>query len=138
MRAELSKLHHQLQTTFIYVTHDQTEAMTMATRIAVINHGVLQQIDTPQNLYDTPANKFVAGFIGSPAMNFFDAKIVKKVETSLLTVILSRLKFQKTKKHSMMDLLVKKLFLEFALKIFTILNMFPLTSHQNLLHQKLV
>ena len=78
MRAELSKLHHQLQTTFIYVTHDQTEAMTMATRIAVINHGVLQQIDTPQTLYDTPANKFVAGFIGSPAMNFFDAKIVKE------------------------------------------------------------
>lgn len=76
-RAEISKLHNNLQTTFIYVTHDQVEAMTMATRIAVMNSGVLQQIDTPQNLYDTPANKFVAGFIGSPAMNFFDAKIVK-------------------------------------------------------------
>ncbi|MBN1230697.1 MAG: sn-glycerol-3-phosphate ABC transporter ATP-binding protein UgpC, partial [Anaerolineales bacterium] len=77
MRAELGKLHHQLQTTFIYVTHDQTEAMTMASRIAVINLGVLQQIDTPQVLYNTPANKFVAGFIGSPAMNFFDAHIQK-------------------------------------------------------------
>ncbi|MBT3241011.1 MAG: sn-glycerol-3-phosphate ABC transporter ATP-binding protein UgpC [Chloroflexi bacterium] len=75
-RAEISKLHKQLETTFIYVTHDQTEAMTMATRIAVMNLGILQQIDTPQNLYDKPENKFVAGFIGSPAMNFFDAKII--------------------------------------------------------------
>ncbi len=76
-RAQISKLHQDLQTTFIYVTHDQVEAMTMATRIAVMNHGVLQQIDTPHNLYEHPANKFVAGFIGSPAMNFFDAKLVK-------------------------------------------------------------
>jgi multiple sugar transport system ATP-binding protein len=78
MRAEISKLHQRLQTTFIYVTHDQTEAMTMATRIAVINKGDLQQVDTPQNLYDTPNNLFVAGFIGSPAMNFFPAKLVKE------------------------------------------------------------
>jgi len=77
MRAEISKLHQRLQTTFIYVTHDQTEALTMATRIAVINKGVLQQLDTPQNLYDFPANLFVAGFIGSPAMNFFPGKIRK-------------------------------------------------------------
>jgi len=75
-RAEISKLHQRLETTFIYVTHDQTEAMTMGTRIAVMNFGVLQQLDTPQQLYDFPANKFVAGFIGSPAMNFFDAKVV--------------------------------------------------------------
>ena len=80
MRAEISKLHQRLQTTFIYVTHDQTEAMTMATRIAVINKGNLQQLDTPQNLYDHPNNLFVAGFIGSPAMNFFPAKIVKSGE----------------------------------------------------------
>ena len=78
MRAEISKLHQRLQTTFIYVTHDQTEAMTMASRIAVINKGDLQQLDTPQNLYDHPNNLFVAGFIGSPAMNFFPAKIVKE------------------------------------------------------------
>ncbi len=76
-RANISKLHQQLQTTFIYVTHDQVEAMTMATRIAVINKGQLQQLDTPQTLYDRPSNMFVAGFIGSPAMNFFPAKIKK-------------------------------------------------------------
>jgi multiple sugar transport system ATP-binding protein len=77
MRAEISKLHQRLKTTFIYVTHDQIEAMTMATRIAVINKGVLQQLDTPQNLYDLPNNLFVAGFIGSPAMNFFPGKLRK-------------------------------------------------------------
>ncbi|MBL8091032.1 MAG: sn-glycerol-3-phosphate ABC transporter ATP-binding protein UgpC [Anaerolineales bacterium] len=75
MRAEISKLHQRLQTTFIYVTHDQTEAMTMASRIAVINKGLLQQLDTPQALYDKPNNLFVAGFIGSPAMNFFSATL---------------------------------------------------------------
>src|SRR5574338_802147 len=78
MRAEISKLHQHLKTTFIYVTHDQIEAMTMASRIAVINKGVLQQLDTPQNLYDHPNNLFVAGFIGSPAMNFFPGKLVKE------------------------------------------------------------
>ena len=76
-RAEISKLHQRLQTTFIYVTHDQTEAMTMASRIAVMNKGILQQLDTPQNLYDRPNNQFVAGFIGSPAMNFFPSHIRK-------------------------------------------------------------
>jgi multiple sugar transport system ATP-binding protein len=76
-RAEISKLHHQLATTFIYVTHDQLEAMTMATRIAVLNKGVLQQLDSPQNLYNRPNNQFVAGFIGSPSMNFFSAKVEK-------------------------------------------------------------
>lgn len=74
-RAELNKLHKSLQTTFIYVTHDQVEAMTMATRIAVMNKGVLQQLDTPSNLYQRPNNLFVAGFIGSPSMNFFPAHI---------------------------------------------------------------
>jgi multiple sugar transport system ATP-binding protein len=76
-RAQISKLHQRLQTTFIYVTHDQVEAMTMATRIAVMKDGLLQQLDTPQNLYDKPNNVFVAGFIGSPAMNFFDAKLAQ-------------------------------------------------------------
>jgi multiple sugar transport system ATP-binding protein len=82
-RAEISKLHKRLETTFIYVTHDQMEAMTMATRIAVMNLGLLQQLDTPQNLYDRPVNKFVAGFIGSPAMNFFDASI-RRVDGGLV------------------------------------------------------
>ena len=76
-RAEISKLHQDLKTTFIYVTHDQVEAMTMADRIAVMDAGKLQQIASPQNLYNSPNNKFVAGFIGSPAMNFFEAHIRK-------------------------------------------------------------
>ncbi|HWQ84812.1 MAG TPA: sn-glycerol-3-phosphate ABC transporter ATP-binding protein UgpC [Anaerolineales bacterium] len=79
-RANISKLHQQLKTTFIYVTHDQVEAMTMASRIAVITKGILQQIDTPQHLYDHPDNLFVAGFIGSPAMNFFAATLRKEGE----------------------------------------------------------
>ena len=79
-RAEISKLHQRLETTIIYVTHDQVEAMTMGNRIAVMKDGVLQQLDTPQVLYDTPANMFVAGFIGSPAMNFFDARITGSPE----------------------------------------------------------
>jgi multiple sugar transport system ATP-binding protein len=78
MRAEINKLHQRLETTFIYVTHDQVEAMTMATRIAVINKGKIQQIDNPQTLYDHPANLFVAGFIGSPAMNFFSGRMRKE------------------------------------------------------------
>src|SRR5690606_39952322 len=68
-------IYDRVRTTTIYVTHDQTEAMTMGDRIAVMSLGVLQQLDTPQNLYDTPANKFVAGFMGSPAMNFIDVSI---------------------------------------------------------------
>jgi multiple sugar transport system ATP-binding protein len=76
-RALLSRLHVRLETTFIYVTHDQVEAMTMGSRIAVQRAGVLQQVDTPQNLYDHPSNMFVAGFIGSPAMNFFDAEVTQ-------------------------------------------------------------
>ncbi len=74
-RAELVKLHDRVRTTTIYVTHDQTEAMTMGDRIAVMSLGVLQQLDTPQNLYDNPKNKFVAGFMGSPAMNFIDVTL---------------------------------------------------------------
>ena len=71
MRTEISKLHARLATTFIYVTHDQVEAMTMGTRIVVMKDGFMQQVDTPQNLYDYPVNLFVAGFIGTPQMNFF-------------------------------------------------------------------
>ena len=78
MRAEIVKLHNQLKTTFIYVTHDQIEAMTMGTRIVVMKLGVIQQIDTPTNLFDYPENKFVAGFIGTPQMNFFDVNIKRE------------------------------------------------------------
>ena len=79
-RAEISKLHLRLGTTFIYVTHDQTEAMTMGTRIAVMKDGLLQQIASPQVLYDTPNNVFVGGFIGSPSMNFFDVTLTGSKE----------------------------------------------------------
>ncbi len=75
-RAEIAKLHQRLGTTFIYVTHDQVEAMTMGTRICVLNEGEIQQVDTPQTLYSNPRNIFVAGFIGSPSMNFFDAQLI--------------------------------------------------------------
>ncbi len=78
MRTEIIKLHQKLGTTFIYVTHDQTEAMTMGDRIVVMKDGIVQQVDTPQNLYDYPCNMFVAGFIGSPQMNFLDATLVKE------------------------------------------------------------
>ncbi len=78
MRTELTKIHKKVGTTFIYVTHDQVEAMTMATRIVVMKDGLIQQVDTPQNLYDKPCNLFVAGFIGTPQMNFITAKLEKK------------------------------------------------------------
>ncbi|HHU79589.1 MAG: ABC transporter ATP-binding protein [Caldicoprobacterales bacterium] len=78
MRTEITKLHNRLQTTFIYVTHDQTEAMTMGTRIVVMKDGFIQQVDSPQNLYDYPVNLFVAGFIGSPQMNFIPVTLVQE------------------------------------------------------------
>ncbi|MCX7710189.1 MAG: sn-glycerol-3-phosphate ABC transporter ATP-binding protein UgpC [Clostridia bacterium] len=78
MRTEIGKLHQKLQTTFIYVTHDQTEAMTMGTRIVVMKDGLIQQVDTPTTLYDRPCNLFVAGFIGSPQMNFITARLEKR------------------------------------------------------------
>ncbi len=78
MRAELSELHDRLKTTTVYVTHDQTEAMTLGHRVAVMKDGLVQQYNAPQTIYDHPANMFVAGFIGSPAMNFLDATIVQE------------------------------------------------------------
>jgi multiple sugar transport system ATP-binding protein len=74
-RVQILELHQRLQATFIYVTHDQVEAMTMGDRIVVLNYGVVQQFDTPKTLYDHPVNRFVAGFIGSPAMNFLDVTV---------------------------------------------------------------
>ena len=78
MRTEITKLHNELQTTFVYVTHDQTEAMTMGTRIVVMKDGVIQQVDTPENLYDYPTNQFVAGFIGTPQINFITVTLLKE------------------------------------------------------------
>ncbi|MDE6929187.1 MAG: sn-glycerol-3-phosphate ABC transporter ATP-binding protein UgpC [Lachnospiraceae bacterium] len=85
MRIEISKLHQRLQATIIYVTHDQTEAMTLGTRIVVMKDGVVQQVDSPQNLYDNPCNKFVAGFIGAPQMNLLDAAVGKSGDDVTLT-----------------------------------------------------
>jgi len=76
MRREIARLHQELDATMIYVTHDQVEAMTLGDRIVVMNNGHVQQIDTPMNLYDHPRNHFVAGFIGSPAMNFVDGGVI--------------------------------------------------------------
>ncbi len=86
MRAEISKLHRKLQTTFIYVTHDQVEAMTMGNRIVVMKDGFVQQIDSPRNLYAFPCNKFVAGFIGTPQMNFFAGKL-KLVQDKVIVTL---------------------------------------------------
>ena len=86
MRIEIAKLHQRLGTTIIYVTHDQTEAMTLGTRIVVMKDGVVQQVDTPQNLYEKPGNLFVAGFMGSPQMNFLDAVVETKGDTACLKV----------------------------------------------------
>ncbi len=87
MRSEISKLHKKLQTTFIYVTHDQIEAMTMGTRIVVMKDGVIRQIDSPRNLYRYPENKFVAGFIGTPQMNFFDVTMKLEGDKILITFL---------------------------------------------------
>ncbi len=86
MRVEISKLHQRLGTTIIYVTHDQTEAMTLGTRIVVMKDGVVQQVDTPQNLYEKPQNLFVAGFMGSPQMNFLDAEVEVSGDTANLKI----------------------------------------------------
>lgn len=86
MRVELAALQHAVGTTTIYVTHDQTEAMTLGTRIVVMRDGKMQQVDTPANLYAKPVNRFVAGFIGTPSMNFFEAQVVSWEEAPALLV----------------------------------------------------
>ena len=103
MRVEISKLHQRLQTTIIYVTHDQTEAMTLGTRIVVMKDGIVQQVDTPQNLYNTPCNQFVAGFIGSPQMNFMDALVNVNGNDVTLKVGEHVLKVPASKKQALID-----------------------------------
>ncbi len=100
MRTELTKLHKSVGTTFVYVTHDQVEAMTMATRIVVMKDGLIQQVDTPQNLYDLPVNKFVAGFIGTPQMNFIDTLLTKEGDDLYLKVGNASLKLPKEKANN--------------------------------------
>ena len=103
MRIEISKLHQRLGATIIYVTHDQTEAMTLGTRIVVMKDGVVQQIDTPQNLYDHPVNEFVAGFIGSPQMNFMDAQVKVNGGKVTLTVGNNKLEVPADKAKAIID-----------------------------------
>ena len=91
MRSQIAALHKRLQTTFVYVTHDQTEAMTMGDRIVVMKDGYIQQVDTPQNLYNYPCNMFVAGFIGSPQMNFLNVKVEKEGDGVVLVYGSSRI-----------------------------------------------
>ena len=103
MRIEISKLHENLGATIIYVTHDQTEAMTLGTRIVVMKDGVVQQVDTPQNLYNAPGNLFVAGFIGSPQMNFLDAKVKVNGNDVTLTVGKYNMKLPASKAKAVID-----------------------------------
>ena len=103
MRIEISKLHQRLGATIIYVTHDQTEAMTLGTRIVVMKDGIVQQVDSPENLYNAPRNLFVAGFIGSPQMNFMDAVVENKGEDVYLKVGKHALKLPVTKAHKFKD-----------------------------------
>lgn len=103
MRVEISKLHQRLQTTIIYVTHDQTEAMTLGTRIVVMKDGVVQQVDTPQNLYQKPGNLFVAGFMGSPQMNFLDAEIKEKGSDLVAVIGKDELVIPATKAKALKD-----------------------------------
>ena len=103
MRIEISKLHERLGATIIYVTHDQTEAMTLGTRIVVMKDGIVQQVDTPQNLYNAPGNLFVAGFIGSPQMNFLDAVVNVKGNKVTLTVGDKELVLPESKAKSVID-----------------------------------
>ena len=103
MRIEISKLHQRLGTTIIYVTHDQTEAMTLGTRIVVMNAGVVQQVDTPRKLYDEPCNLFVAGFIGSPQMNFLDAQCEVSGDKVLLNVGPAKIELPPAKAKKLID-----------------------------------
>lgn len=103
MRIVISKLHVRLQTTFIYVTHDQTEAMTLGTRIVVMKDGLIQQVDSPQNLYDRPKNLFVAGFMGSPQMNFIEAVVSKKGADAYVTFGKNTLKLPEAKSKKVLD-----------------------------------
>ena len=103
MRVEISKLHQRLETTIIYVTHDQTEAMTLGTRIVVMKDGLIQQVDTPINLYNYPKNLFVAGFMGSPAMNFIDAEVKQEGSNVNLVFGTPSIKVPETKAKALVD-----------------------------------
>lgn len=103
MRIEIAKLHQRLGTTIIYVTHDQTEAMTLGTRIVVMKDGLVQQVDTPQKLYEQPDNLFVAGFMGSPQMNFLDATVSQEGNVAVLSTVSSKIKLPPAKSKKLIE-----------------------------------
>ena len=108
MRTEINKLHTRLQTTFIYVTHDQVEAMTMGTRIVCMKDGVIQQIDNPQVLYENPVNMFVAGFIGSPQMNFANVTVIKEGEALYIDLNGNKIRVPDSKADKLKDYIGKE------------------------------
>ena len=108
MRTEIAKLHERLGATMIYVTHDQTEAMTMGTRIVVMKAGIVQQVDTPQNIYNYPANKFVASFIGSPQMNFIDGVVEKSGNDLFASFNGNKIKFPANKSDALKSYIGKE------------------------------
>ena len=150
MRAEIAKLHQRLQTTTVYVTHDQTEAMTMATRIVVMKDGVIQQVGSPKEVYDNPENVFVGGFIGSPAMNFFSGTLTEKgfeVKGQTLAVPEGKLKTLRAQGHVGKDIILgvrpedihdEPLFLEAAVgsKFLADIEVSELTGAELMLYSK--
>lgn len=108
MRSEISKLHQKLGTTFVYVTHDQTEAMTMGDRIVVMKDGIIQQVDTPYNLFNYPSNIFVAGFIGSPQMNFLEGTLQKQENNFFVNMGKNKIFLPASKYKNLNDYLNKK------------------------------
>ncbi len=137
-RAEISKLHQRLDTTFIYVTHDQVEAMTMGDRIAVLADGILQQVDSPRNLYNPPDNIFVAGFIGSPSMNFFNGTLVTEEGELFVDTGDFRANLPEDRKDCLPTMTVRKLFLAYALSTFMPRNMHRRTSIRHQLSVRLM
>ncbi len=107
MRSQIALLHKKLETTFVYVTHDQTEALTMADRIIVMDKGVIQQFDTPETLYNEPANMFVAGFIGSPQMNFIDASVIQEKDSVYAVFYGNKLKITPEKSEKLKNYIDK-------------------------------
>ena len=116
MRIEISKLHQRLETTIIYVTHDQTEALTLGTRIVVMKDGIVQQVDSPLDLYMRPKNLFVAGFIGSPQMNFIDAKVVVSGSDVLLMFGSNTIKLPENKAKKLIELGYKDKIVTFGIR----------------------
>ncbi|HZG69993.1 MAG TPA: sn-glycerol-3-phosphate ABC transporter ATP-binding protein UgpC [Chondromyces sp.] len=135
MRTEITKLHQRLQTTTIYVTHDQTEAMTMATRLVVMNNGAIQQVGTPKEVYEKPKNIFVGGFIGSPAMNFFTGSLMEnKVDIGHISLMIPERKMNELRRQGYVN---KKIIIGIRPEHFHEKAMFIKTSAESIIHIKI-